>query len=315
MPRLSFRVLAALPLALLAAGATAGDFTLEQTDQGISVQLDGQPFTQYLIRTGPKPVLWPVVGPTGVEMTRAYPMREGVAGEKQDHPHQRSFWFTHGSVNGVDFWSELEDHGSIVHREYRRLEGGPEALIATRNDWIGPDGRKHLEDERTLRFRAGDGWRSIDFDIVLKATAGAVSFGDTKEGAFGVRVPTVMDVDSNMGGHVMSSEGFTDNDAWGKQAAWVDYYGPVEGQTVGVAILNHPSSFRHPTHWHVRYYGLFAANPFGIRDFTGSGDANGSHLIESGDSIALRYRVIFHAGDYQTAGIAEAYASYAQEPR
>ena len=42
---------------------------------------------------------------------------------------------------------------------------------------------------------------------------------------------------------------------------------PVEGKTVGVAILNHPDSFRFPTTWHVRTYGLFAANPFGWHDF------------------------------------------------
>ena len=42
----------------------------------------------------------------------------GVSHEKRgrrnrDHPHQRSFWFTHGNVNGVDFWSEIKGHGSI----------------------------------------------------------------------------------------------------------------------------------------------------------------------------------------------------------
>ena len=36
---------------------------------------------------------------------------------------------------------------------------------------------------------------------------------------------------------------------------------------MGIAILNHPASFRYPTYWHVRDYGLFAANPFGLHDF------------------------------------------------
>ncbi len=55
---------------------------------------------------------------------------------------------------------------------------------------------------------------------------------------------------------------------WGKPADWVDYSGTVSGKQVDVAIFDSPKSFRHPTTWHARAYGLFAANPFGIREFT-----------------------------------------------
>src|SRR5579859_3189901 len=80
---------------------SAAEFKLEQYADGVHVLLDGKPFTDYLIHTGPKPILWPIIGPTGVEMTRDYPMKE-VANEKHDHPHQRSLWFTYGEVNGLD---------------------------------------------------------------------------------------------------------------------------------------------------------------------------------------------------------------------
>ena len=59
----------------------------------------------------------------------------------------------------------------------------------------------------------------------------------------------------------------TNDAAWGMPAKWVDYTGPVDGETVGIAILSHPKSFRPNTRWHVRGYGLFAANPFGHKDF------------------------------------------------
>ena len=77
---------------------------------------------------------------------------------------------------------------------------------------------------------------------------------------FGLRVATSMDVTSKKGGKIINAEGIENTPAWGKPSPWVDYTGPVGGKTVGVAIFNHPSSFRYPTTWHVRDYGLFAAN-------------------------------------------------------
>ena len=76
-----------------------------------------------------------------------------------------------------------------------------------------------------------------------------------------------MDVTTKRAGRSPTPKGITDDAAWGKASPWVDYVGPVDGKTVGVAILNHPLSFRYPTTWHVRMYGLFAANPFGWHDF------------------------------------------------
>ena len=53
------------------------------------------------------------------------------------------------------------------------------------------------------------------------------------------------------------------------------------------------------------------ANPFGWRDFTGSKTTDGSYTLPSGESITLRYRVLFHKGDEKAARIGEAYAKYA----
>ena len=310
-----------------------GKVTLEQRDKsihGIAVLIDGKLFADYVVGNGPKPFIWPIVGPTGKEMTRAYSMK-WVDGEKTDHPHQRSFWFTHGDVNGVDFWSEtpgdgspkkgseghgnVTGHGSILHKEYLKVEAaGSAATIATRNDWVGPKGNKILEDETTMVFRDLGEARAIDFKITLKATAGDVKFGETKEGSFGVRVPTEMDVDHKpTGGKIVSSEGATDKDAWGKRAAWVDYSGMVGGEHLGVAVLNHPSSFRFPTRWHVRTYGLFAANPFGSTSFEKDTKDESGATIKNGESITLSYRVIFHKGDAKAAEIEAAFRQFSAE--
>ena len=289
----------------------AAEFTIEKMKAGLEIRQDGKLVTRYLNHSGAKPILWPLIGPGGAEMTRGYPMRDPAAKEKKDHIHHRSFWFTHGDVNGVSFWHENESHGVIQHRSYDKVEGGETATITTTNDWMH-DGKRHCQDVRTIVIGGDFDRRWIDFDITISAPDGPVVFGDTKEGSFGLRVAGSMRTELKEGGRIVNTHGQTDADAWGKAAPWVDYSGPVGDQRVGIAIMNHPSSFRFPTYWHVRTYGLFAANPFGLHDFKRSKDVDGSHKLAKGESFRLRYRVLIHQGDEKEGKVADAYKTFAE---
>ena len=238
------QVIWTLACILLGAAPAAAEITAERSDHGVLVRADGEPFTEYLVKSGAKPVLWPLIGPTGKAMTRSFPMEKGIDKESQDHPHQRSFWFTHGNVNGVDFWSEEKNHGTIEHLQFVKVASGPEGQIVTKNDWLDSKGNKQCEDVRTLTFHADPEVRWIDFDVVVKAVPGAVVFGDTKEGSFGVRVASSMQTKPKPGGHIVNSEGLSDDETWGKAAAWVDYQGPVKGEPLALALFNHPRSVR-----------------------------------------------------------------------
>ena len=294
----------------------SAEITAERSENGVVVKIDGQLFTEYLTQSESKPILWPIIGPTGKPMTRDYPLRERP-GEVTDHPHQRSLWFTHGNVNGVNFWMEPHqgEAGTTKHVKFLKVASGNPAVIVAQTDWLAPDGKKICEDERTLCFNSDGDARWIDFDITVKATDGPVTFADDKEGTFGMRVARSLMVDANQGGKIINSRQQTDKDAWGQRAPWVDYHGPVDGQTVGVAIFNHPSSFRFPTYWHVRTYGLFAANPFGVHQFTNGKDGGGAYALASGQCMTLRYRVLLHRGNEKEGGVAEAFSEYAREVR
>jgi hypothetical protein len=292
--------------------------TIRSRGKDLELLVDGRLLTVYRGGETAKPYYHPVIGPTGASYTRAYPMRKDVADEDHDHNHQRSLWFTHGNVNGVDFWAPDPLNGSKANfgsiRETSRLTaaGAVVGLIRTTDQWLDHDGKKVLEDERVVRFYNTSATRVIDFDIRLEATAGPVTFGDTKEGMFGLRVASSMDVTHKKGGKITNAEGLHDDDAWGKPSSWVDYTGPVEGKIVGIAILNHPESFRYPTTWHVRTYGLFAANPFGWHDF--GMKKTGAYTIPAGESIAFRYRVVLHEDDTPSARVAELFRAYAEPP-
>lgn len=306
---LLFAIVLAFPL-------RAAEITAQRSERGVTVKIDGQLFTEYLTRSGTKPILWPIIGPTGKPMTRAYPMEEGT-NENKGHVHQRSMWFAHGKVNGVNFWAETPPGktGTIQHRMFIKIASGSRAEIVTENDWLSPKGKKVCEDTRDLVFGTTGGARWIDFDITIRASEGPVTFGDTKEGAFGLRVAESLRVNSKQGGKIVNSRGATNAAAWGKAAEWVDFHGPVDGKTVGIAIFNHPSSFRYPTSWHVRSYGLFAANPFAFKEFAGKGAEAAPYTLPAGKEIALRYRVFFHRGDEKEGKVAEAFAEYAKSVR
>jgi hypothetical protein len=301
---------------LAGAAAAAAEVKLERREGRIDVSVDGQPFTSYVFAGHRKPILHPVIGPGGAAMTRAWPIVEGLAGEPHDHPHHESIWFTHGAVNGVDFWAshpraETEHYRAenrIEHVELVACDGGPVGRIETRNRWRRADGDVVCTDSRRITFAADRSSRTIDYSVTVHADHGPVKFGDTKEGSFGLRVPATLQTKDENGsrgaaGHILNSEGQADADAWGKPARWVAYCGPVAGRTVGLAVLDHPANFRHPTHWHARDYGLLAANPFGLHDFAGAPAGSGDYTLPAGESRTFRYLVVLHEGGTRAADI------------
>ena len=149
----------------------------------------------------------------------------------------------------------------------------------------------------------------MDLDIVFTGVKDSIKIVGKKDSGLTVRVAHSMCVDAGQGGRIVNSKGDLNKDAWGKRAPWVDFNGPVEGKKMGVAILNHPKSFRHPTPWHARSYGLFTANPFALKEVGGEKES-GDFALAKGTMFNLRHRIIFHAGDEKEAGIADAWKAY-----
>jgi len=286
-------------------------------DTGAVVTIDDEMFAQYHTRSGTRPVLWPVIGPTGKPVTRSYSVSQPGPDEETDHVHHRSLWFGYEGINGIDFWHEPEMKrdrplpiGSVRHKEFTRSDSnGKVATLASRNDYLNPSGNIVAHDERLWEFGCEGNFRWIDCRIRLWSSDGPLRIRDTKEGAFAVRVSGTIKVDAKKGGKIVSSNGDENTAAWGKRAGWVDYHGPVDGETVGIAILAHPSSHDPEPRWHVRPYGLLAANPFGAADYT-NGEVIGGLEVPEDESVTLRHRVLIHRGDYLSADVAGAYELY-----
>ena len=292
--------------------ASVGEISFQRTETEISVLCDGEIFTSLHFDGVQKPYLYPVNSPRGVSVTRGYPM-DPRPGETKDHPHHTSLWFAHGDVNGHDFW-----HGPngerIVHVESQVLPTTASKLdpgVQSTFEWRDPDGDVICTEQRIMRFSADQSMRTIDFDLTLVATAEQVTFGDTKEGTFAIRLaPTLRLTGSAAQGSARNSEGVMGKDVWGKRAKWIEYSGPINGEMVGVAIYDHPDNPRHPTWWHAREYGLVAANPFGRRAFEGKRQQAGDLVILKGESIRLRYRIVIHDGAWDVKRLEAAFEEW-----
>lgn len=276
-------------------------------------------FALYRNDLGPSPMLWPLIGPTGKRMTRHYPAPKPTDGSGVDHPWHRSAWIAHQRVNGLDFWhdpnltgtqtgTQPTDSGRVVPTATpvatveTDARGVSMATLTARHGWVANTGATLLQDTTTYRFQARSDWRTIDVTWQASPVEGPVTFGDAKDGTFALRVPESMAVDSGLGGAIVNDRGERDAAAWGRPASWVDYNGPVGGETVGVALMSHPSNPRPRPRWHVRTYGLFAMNPFGESEFDKvESYRQGAVTIPLGETLTIRYRILLHAGD-QTAG-------------
>lgn len=291
----------------------------------ISVEIAGKPFTQFFI--GPetnKPYLHPLRSASGKMVTRGYPMEE-IPGETRDHPHHRGLWFSHGDVNGLDFWGNEErggKFGRIVLQKVNGVTSGKESgSIDATFEWRDAAGKALLTEARRMIFHGQPHMRTIDFEITLTAQE-KVKFGDTKEGTFAIRLAPGLEephsgapAQPKRTGLMVDSQGRRgEKQVWGKRADWVDYFGIVDGEHLGIAILDHPSNPRHPTWWHSRSYGLFAANIFGLHDFENDKSKDGSLTLEPGEKLTFRYRVVIHPGDVESAHIARLYQEYSNEP-
>lgn len=307
-----------LPLALLSACAarpregseSSNGMVVEGREGKIAVLDEGELFTEYVYAGQRVPSLYPLLAPGGVPVTRALPL-EQRPGEPADHPEQLSLWFAHGDVNGHDFWHDPEariENGEAILCD----SGSGAACIRARNLWVA-GGELVLIESRTMTFRIEDDLRAIDFDLRLSPADGPVTFGDTQDGTFALRLRPEFGFGPGGAGRAQNSEGERDGAVWGKHARWVAFGGPVDGEELSVAVLDHPNNVRHPTRWQVRDYGLCAANPFGVHAFEDAAPAAGALRVEEAETLRLRYRVVLFRGALDPGDLEDEWSDFAGE--
>jgi len=295
--------------------------------KSINIYVDGKLFTSYVYSdTLKKPILFPIISPNGKPITRGFPLEPKV-GESTDHPHQTGFWFNYGNVNGINYWgngswipdSLADRYGTIYLKSIDTISNKTnKGKLTVTHEWIDSQGKVLLEEHVNFTFYAELNYRIIDRETKLIGIMPEILFPDTKEGAFAIRVATFLELPTSearaflyteensttdqvdaiqsVNGNYISSEGIKGVNVWGTRAKWMKLYGVIGLDTISVVFMDHPSNLNYPTYWHARDYGLFSANPFGVKDFT-VGKEQLNFKMKIGESVTFKHRLYIKSGN------------------
>ena len=284
--------------------AQALKVSVVQKEDRIAVKFGEELFTQYIFKGFEKPILYPVMAPGNVAITRSFPVEKKAPGEATDHPHHKSIFFGQGNISGHNFWTM--GHGTIVLDKVMQAQANEDnAVITTSHLWKTKQNETLLRDETKLTFSQQGNTRSIEYEIRLIASEQELVFTDDKngkEGTMAIRTHPALRLRHRnkrqpATGRARNSEGTTGKAIWGEKAKWVLYQGPINDQNYAIAILDHPGNLRHPTTWMARDYGLVGANPFGLSHYLGKERGAGNYTLKKGESLTLKYLFVFTKGD------------------
>lgn len=295
----------------------------------IDVFINGSLFTSYQYPENiEKTFLFPVHAPNGSVITRGFPI-EPRKGERMDHPHHIGIWFNHGNVNGLDFWNnssaipenKKELYGHIVHQKTNIVSGGKKGILEVFLNWDDSKGNTLLTEVARYYFTGDKDSRTIDHISTLTAVNGPVTFGDSKEGMFAIRVdrafempsdesliftdekgnPTTVKATDNKGvtGMYTSANGLKGDAVWGTRNEWVILTGNKDNTVISMAIFDHPKNPGYPAYAHARGYGLFSMNDFGQNSYDSKKDAR-TYTIKKGESVTLCNRFYVQSGSELT---------------
>jgi len=266
----------------------------------INVTVNGKFFTSYIFSDDEKyPFFYPVNGPvTGASVTS---MRNGI------YPHHSSLFFGCDRVNGGNYWQEGLDRGRIISVNAEILkEGGDTVVISDECVWSRPGALSPIKDSRKIIITSpSETVIQMDFIITMEMLTD-VHILKTNHSLFSARMAA--DLSVNYGGTMINAEGArSEEETFGKNSSWIDYYRNRGEFIEGLAIMQHPSNPWYPSPWFTRDYGFISPTPMYWPE-------NGNDtFLEEGTELILRYRVLIHSGDYTEAKIAELFEQYSNE--
>ncbi|MBA7562544.1 hypothetical protein ES708_04196 [subsurface metagenome] len=271
--------------------------TAVKTDSKIDILINNSLFTSYIYSQDEKyPFFYPVNGPSKASVTS---IRNG------NYPHHSSLFFGCDKVNGGNYWQEGHNRGQIISLRADIIEsGGEKIVIEDECIWKRSGANSPIKDVRRITITApSDKMYQIDFDITLEMLMD-VTILKTNHSLFSGRMDPDLAVIN--GGIMINAEGAkSEKGTFGQPSPWIDYSGERGKNIEGMTIMQHPSNKWYPSPWFTRDYGFFSPTPMYWPE-----DPEKGMVLKKGETIKLRYRVLVHSGNHETADIAGHFEEY-----
>ncbi|MFP4055748.1 MAG: PmoA family protein [Candidatus Brocadiia bacterium] len=298
---MTMRLLLAMAGLALAAAARAGEDAASyrwKHEEGKALTLlreDETLWALHYARDAGKPYFHPLCLADGMALTWLRP---------PDHIWHRALWFSWKFINKLNYWEENKEGLSPGRNRVvdATIETGPQgsAAIVLRIHYHPPGKPPVLEERRHIAVSPPDAagpyrmdWRMTftarDQDVTLDRTPPKKHGGPAWGGYGGLSYRAAKAMSAFQ---VLNSRGQRDMAGHGQTARWMDFsgvLGPDDGRAGGVAMLDHPSNPRHPSPWFIVMRGHFGY--FGPAFLFEE-----PYVLEAGESLTLRYRVLVHPG-------------------
>ncbi|MCX6621118.1 MAG: PmoA family protein [Acidobacteria bacterium] len=222
-----------------------------------------------------------------------------------DHPWHYALWFAWKELSHINYWEPAGKNKTAGRTEVvtARTVPGPDgsARIELTLSYHPENGPAVLRETRTIVVRAPakDGSYRIDWHGVFVAGEEPVLLkGGTAGGGYaGMSVRIAQTTHEwrliDCEGREDTPGGPTARNTHGQRARWMDFSVTDKRsvRTGGIAILEHPSSFRHPAQWHniideTKSFGYFSPAPLWSEPYT----------LQAGKTLTVYYRLLIHPG-------------------
>ena len=241
----------------------------------------------------------PVYGLNGEVLSDDFP---------QDHYHHRGiFWTWPQVIIGGETYSLWDIRG--IHQRFEswlcRQNGPIFARLGVQNGWY-VEGRRVVDEKVWVKaYRASEMGRILDFELCWEAVDEPVTLLGSPDikgyGGFSFRfAPFENPV-------LTTSGGVQAEDSNRIPFPWADFSANFEQRELksGAALFDHPQNIDHPNGWCLRHYGFVGIAWPGIEPF----------VLQPGNPITARYRVLIHRDDAAEADVARAYTAYKEPPQ
>ena len=238
--------------------AKANTMKINQTAQGIEIVSGQQPVLFYQTEMANPPdglpdyykrngMIHPLYSPGGQILTDDFP---------EGHTHQHAIFnaWVNTLFRGekVDFWNQHQGTGTVEHVRLNTAEAGNSAAVF--ESLLSHLSLKHgevLEEKWSILVYPTEDY--FMFDLLSEQTntsTDTLFIQDYHYGGMGFRGSKEWNsVDSTHytnSWNILTSEGFTNENANHTHASWVTAFGEIEGKTAGVTVFGFPGNFRYP---------------------------------------------------------------------